>query len=200
MLSTRRRLKAACTAAELLAGAARQEADQAAAQPSNDSYSLPDDASAGAQHSRQPAADGIADGDVGHLPARIRVRYLELLLEWAIHTAAKSASATSSASGGASRSSGKKGGGQHHQTSHAGADAAADGGATAAVAHAQHDARLWRLLRLLLVAGTPSSGMALSEALPPALTAAAATVPDRAAGTHQAHPIPVAVHEGVLQA
>lgn len=188
MLPTRRRLKAACTAAELLAGAARQEADQAAAQPPNDSYSLPDDASADAQQDRQPAADGVADGDVGHLPARIRVRYLELLLEWAIHTAAKSASATSSAAVGASRSSGKKGAGQHAQISRAGADASADGGAAAAVAHAHHDGRLWRLLRLLLVAGTPSGGMALSEALPPALTAAAATVPDRFAGTYQAQP------------
>jgi hypothetical protein len=199
MLSTRRRLKAACAAAELLAGAARQEADQAAAQPPNDSYSLPDDASADAQQNRQPAADGVADGDVGHLPARIRVRYLELLLEWAIHTAAKSASAPSSAAPGASRSSCKTGAGQHHQISHAGADASAGSGVAAAVAHAHHDARLWRLLRLLLAAGTPSGGMALSEALPPALTAAAATVPDHAAGTDATHPVPVTVHEDALQ-
>lgn len=174
-------------AAELLTGAVHQEADQAA-QPPKDADSLPDDASADAQQNRQPVADGVAAGDVGHLPARIRVRYLELLLEWAIHTAAKSASATTSAADGAKRGSGKKGTGQHDQIRHACADASADGGAAAAVAHAHHDARLWRLLRLLLHAGTPSGGMALSEALPPALTAAAATVPDRFAGTCPTQP------------
>lgn len=116
------------------------------------------------------------------------MRYLELLLDWAISTAAKSAaggSASGLAPGGkAEKSSGKKAAAKRAR----GGDAAAADGAAPQAANGvasagapqaalHRDVRLWRLLRRLLAAGTPSSGVALSETLLPALTATAGGLP-----------------------
>ena len=168
------RLKAACLAADLLADAAHPAAEPAPAQHQEAFIdTLLADSSVDAQQSKQPAAGGINAGNMVHLPARIRERYLELLLEWVIIIAAKSVRAPDSAKRGD-----KKGADQIDPIRHA----AACNSTASNVAPVHHDARLWRLLRRLLAAGSPSGGLALSETFLSTLSASAATLPTREAG------------------
>lgn len=169
---THRKLRAACLAAELLA-----RADAKEAQPST----VLSDASETPIASGDLLGDGDSDGeyDVPHLPPRIRARYLELLLEWAISTLVKGSNGA--LKGGSLSGVGKGSARKRARDVGVGAAAAADTKFTARPPP-HHDARLWRLLRRLLAAGTPAAAVALSEGLLPTMTAACDSLPPEAEG------------------
>ena len=96
------------------------------------------------------------------LPRQIRVRYLEILLEWTVAALAKSAAGSGR---DARRDRGLKAAGEKH--------AAGLGNLPAGTAgmdlHA--DPRAWRLLHALLQARASAPGVMLSESLVPAMAA-----------------------------